>query len=901
MNEEPSHQKSNYTSALTPVPPESPGARVKRRLRAFLDRRSVQLLLVGLFGIASMAIALVGQRITPFTLVDPSGLPAIEALVDTDDEGTPLLERLENSPELPGSDTPTVDTIGGRASRDIRATHTFKRVEILNLDAEQKRQEAIDRVHPIWVYDPTIALNANTRIIMAFNFMRTTLCNEAVRSLEIEAQGDATPAESDVAKEDAQNKMMRQCTQRGLAEGQLTSRERVAIACSSEMRQRIGKRLDIPELDEDVCKRLAEEGATIEAQRALHNYYADLMLSPIVESDEALSSLKRTLDPTKPAADRGFRLDRSAGSSGNDNDDTNYSMIITSLSDFRTLEGARESARSGNDTLLGLTEDQGAAAALRNLAATLIEANTTFDAASTSEARDAAAGRITNSYESRLYRRGEVILHQDNIITHDVVETLAQMKATAPRTVAVGWEALSLAILLGLVTLGIWLLSRDADYFWSTRDITMMGLVLVLQLGLVRLGFFLSELAFLKTDQAALSVAVLVAIPFAAGSLVVKTLTSTRHAVAFTMLASVLVAAVSGYEFAWFAISLASGVIGPSVMGTVDRRGAVLRGVAASTAAVILLIVGFGARGMLDGALHIVGVSAATSIAFIGTAIVALSVPSLIEFVFRYTTPSTLQELLSSAHPLRIQLQRAAGTMMHSDAVAELTASGAEAIGANALLARVGGIFHDVGKIRAPANFGENNILPNPHDELTFRESATRIIAHVRHGVEEARRYNLPEEVIEFIQTHHGEMVVRHFYNKTCQDEGLENVDLRDFQYPGPLPSTKETAICLMADGIEAAVRANPDKSAETIRATVHRMIDAVQSEGQLINSGLTLGEVQTIKETFIAKLRAMHHSRPVYAQAVKAEPKDTPTSSEHAATTPASSHGDLSGTPRTS
>lgn len=892
---DPTPRKTTAMMTLAPPPRESWFSRGKGALRDFMDRRSVQLLLVALFGVASLALALIGQRIEPFFVLDYTEIPVIEVTTGDGDTGTTeRIKRLDALGPRALPEGPPMDTIGGRASRDIRATHTFRRVEIQNLDAEQKRQEAIGRVHPIWIYNPTVALDANTRILMAFNFMRTTLCNEAVRSVEAPASTE------DGNREEAQNLMLRQCAQRGLSENQLSAEERVAIACSTEMRERLGTRLHIADLEESICARLAEEGATIEAQRALQNYVSDLMLAPIVESDAALQALNATLDPTKPPTERGFRLERNAGEERAANGEALYSIIINDISEYRTLERARESARSGNDILLDGLAKQAVAPALRNLAATLIKPNTTFDAKSTEAARDAAAGRIINSYDSRIYRRGEIILPQDTIITQDVADTVSQMNATAPKIVAMGWEAFTLALLLGMVTLAIWLLSRDAGYRWSTRDITMMGLVLVLQLALVRLGFFLSDLAFLKNDSAALSVAVLVAIPFAAGSLVVKTLTSTRNAIAFTMLVSVLVAAVSGYEFAWFAISFASGSIGAAVLGTVDRRGAVIRGVAFACAATVILVIGFGARGLLDGAPRIAGASAAIVIAFIGTAIVALSVPSLIEFVFRYTTPSTLQELLSSAHPLRIQLQRAAGTMMHSDAVAELTASASEAIGANALLARVGGIFHDVGKTRAPEYFGENNILPNPHDELTSRESAARIIAHVRNGVEEARRYGLPEEVIEFIQTHHGTMVVRHFYNKTCQEEGIENVDLLDFQYPGPIPRTKETAICLMADGIEAAVRANPDKSPDTIRATVQRMIAAVQSEGQLNDSGLTLSEVLTIEKTFISRLRAMHHARPVYAQAVKKEPQDSVVAPT-ALPSETNDHGELSGTPRPS
>lgn len=849
-------------------------AAFKERVRDFLARSEIQLFLASVFGLASIAIALGGSQIAPFELRDAN------APVEQQ-EKAPLASPHErgalpkDAPFAPSMgaypEAPPLDVIGGRASRDIRATHNFKRIEMESVDAEQRRREAIQRVHPIWVFDPGASVEINTRVAGAFTLMRTPLCNRVARSIWDE---DSELSEDEFAAQETQR--IRQCVQRGLDADTLSAKERKAAACDAAMLTQIRDRLRVSEFTEETCNAIATEGATLAIQLALQNYISFLMMAPVVENQAALRSLEETIEPTKPVAEHGFRLMLSHQGELTRADDAQTS-IVTDLELYQHVVQVREAARSGTAAVLDLPDGSRAGDALRNLAATLVHHNTTYDAERTEAARVAAVESITHAYEARIFHRGELILAQDGTITGEIAETLAQMSATAPRVVSVWWEAFALALLLLLASATIWLLTRDAGMAWSTRDITMMGLVLVVQVALVRFGFYLSDFSFLENENVTMSFAILAAIPFAAGSLVVKTLTNTRNALVFTMLSAVLVAAISSYEFAWFACSLVSGAVAAAALSTGETRKRMLGAGAAASAAIFVLVIAFGARGMLDGAGSIFVASLAALIGFIVTSLFVLSLPAIIEFIFGYMTPQTMQELASTAHPLRRILAQAPGTTIHSDSVADLASRAAESIGANALLAHVGAIYHDIGKTRAPQYFGENNIIPNVHDNLSSRESAKRIIAHVPDGIEIAKRHRLPEEIIEFIRTHHGTMLVRHFYNTTCNEEGETNVDADDFRYPGPKPSTKETAICLMADGLEAAVRANPDKSHERIAQTVKKMLDDITRDGQLDESGLTFAEVKLIEESFIATLKSIHHSRPVYASKVETTPVPAP------------------------
>lgn len=245
------------------------------------------------------------------------------------------------------------------------------------------------------------------------------------------------------------------------------------------------------------------------------------------------------------------------------------------------------------------------------------------------------------------------------------------------------------------------------------------------------------------------------------------------------------------------------------------------------------------------------------------TALLVVGLLPLAEQITQKTSPLGLMELLNPSHPLlELLREKAPGTYHHSFNVADLSEAAAEAIGADPLLAKVGGYYHDIGKIQRPEFFLENQQNgANPHDNLAPSLSKTIITAHIREGIELGRRYGLKEDVLQFIPQHHGTSVIRYFYVKALR-EGQEECSMDDFRYDAELPKTKETAIVMLADGVEAASRSveNGSRLEELVEQVIRDKIE----DGQLAEAPLTLAELEKIKKAFVATLHAMKHGRPI-------------------------------------
>ena len=219
-------------------------------------------------------------------------------------------------------------------------------------------------------------------------------------------------------------------------------------------------------------------------------------------------------------------------------------------------------------------------------------------------------------------------------------------------------------------------------------------------------------------------------------------------------------------------------------------------------------------------------------------------------------------------HPaLRVLATEAPGTFTHSVMVGNLAEAGCEAIGANGLLARVGAYYHDLGKTNAPRYFAENQTGDNPHDRLKPHLSALIIKSHVKDGIKILKGFGLPQEIIDCVPEHHGTSRIEHFYNlarRQAEAEG-EGVEESDFRYPGPRPQTKETAVLMIADTVEAAAKALPDPNPARIEALVQRLIAKKREDGQLDDCDMTLRELANVERALTHVLVGMHHTRPVY------------------------------------
>ncbi|MGD8366515.1 MAG: HDIG domain-containing protein [Desulfobacterales bacterium] len=255
----------------------------------------------------------------------------------------------------------------------------------------------------------------------------------------------------------------------------------------------------------------------------------------------------------------------------------------------------------------------------------------------------------------------------------------------------------------------------------------------------------------------------------------------------------------------------------------------------------------------------------------IGASIITLGLAPMIEMVFSYTTEISLLELANLDRPiLRRLMIEAPGTYHHSVIVGSMVEAAASEIGANPLLAKVCGYYHDIGKMKKPLYFIENQMDgKNRHDKLAPSMSSLILIAHVKDGVEIARKNKLGQPIIDAIRQHHGSSLIAYFYEKAKQQRGEDAVNIDDFRYPGPRPQTKETGLVMLADVVEAASRTLYNPTPSRIQGLVGNLINKIFSDGQLDNCELTLRDLHSIAKTFTKILTGIHHHRIEYSETV--------------------------------
>jgi hypothetical protein len=238
------------------------------------------------------------------------------------------------------------------------------------------------------------------------------------------------------------------------------------------------------------------------------------------------------------------------------------------------------------------------------------------------------------------------------------------------------------------------------------------------------------------------------------------------------------------------------------------------------------------------------------------------------EKLFGFVSDFTLLELNDiSSNPLLKQLATdAPGTFQHSLQVANMAEEAIRLVGGKPLLVRTGAMYHDIGKLQNPYYFIENQASKiNPHEDLSYQESAKIIISHVIHGIEMAHKNRLPEQIIEFIRTHHGTTLASYFYYKSAEETPNAKPDENKFRYPGPIPFSKETAVLMLADSVEASSRSLKNYDAISIDDLVERIFKYKMDENQLINSDLTLRDLTLLKKIFKKRLMNMYHVRIEY------------------------------------
>jgi putative nucleotidyltransferase with HDIG domain len=320
----------------------------------------------------------------------------------------------------------------------------------------------------------------------------------------------------------------------------------------------------------------------------------------------------------------------------------------------------------------------------------------------------------------------------------------------------------------------------------------------------------------------------------------------------------------NGYEFLF--LQLIAGIIVLFTLMNLQSRGQLLRS--------MIIVMGtysvcyFSMAIMQEGSIQEVDASMFIWFAgSVGLTLFAYPLIYIFEKMFGMVSDMTMLELSNTNHSLLRELAtEAPGTFQHSLQVANLAESAVFEIGGNALLVRTGALYHDIGKLHAPMFFIENQVTGvNPHDDLSFEESAKIIIGHVRKGVGRAKEVGLPEQIIDFIRTHHGTTTVQYFYRSYLRDFPEGELDKEHFSYPGPKPFTKEMAVLMMADSVEAASRSLQEYTEENIENLISSIIDNQIKEGQFNNADITFKDISVIKGIFKKKLMNAYHVRVEY------------------------------------
>jgi putative nucleotidyltransferase with HDIG domain len=487
-----------------------------------------------------------------------------------------------------------------------------------------------------------------------------------------------------------------------------------------------------------------------------------------------------------------------------------------------------------------------------SLAPQFIVPNIFFNVEATEEMRQEAISDVEPI--SQIVTEGQRILRVGDVVGEVDIEMLEELglleQSLDWRRVVSALMAALLAITVITIYWGLYFSERQD----TARSLTILAVLMALFLLAAKLlAGTRSEFAYLY--------------PAAALSIIVAVIYSVRLSIIVTVVQAFLVGYIAQNSLEMAVYAAAGGILAVLTLRDAQRINALFRAGLVATVGYAAAIVVFQLP---------TGIAATELLTLLGAAVINGAILSaglslagvfIIGSIFRIVTPLQLQELSRLDHPLLQELlRRAPGTYHHSIMVANLAEQAAEKVKANSALIRVGAFYHDVGKMNRPPFFTENQNGGNPHDNLDPYSSARIIISHVSDGLELARKYRLPTQVRDFIAEHHGNRVVKTFYRKAVEAAGdPPEVDESRFQYSGPRPRTRETGIVQLADATEATSSALRPSTEEEIEKLVTKIFDEHLKEGQLDNSGLTLGDIMLIRESFIETLQGRFHMRVKY------------------------------------
>jgi putative nucleotidyltransferase with HDIG domain len=504
--------------------------------------------------------------------------------------------------------------------------------------------------------------------------------------------------------------------------------------------------------------------------------------------------------------------------------------------------------------------DTASARIISNAVVSQVTPNLTYDATQTQREINAAIDLVPRTIG--FVKENERIIGKHDRITSEIKLKLDSLeKAMRERTgkTDVILQSIGKFLLIFVATglLGLYIFLHRKKVFHSNKMLSLIGVLLIFEALLMY---------FVFTAQTTLPVEYLVLVPVA--SMIVAIIFDSRLAFQVTVVIAILVGSTKGNDFTAFFTALSAGALSVYTVRDIKNRTQIFR-------SLVFIFIGYSISSLAislqqsEEATTILANLSLIAINSILSPIITFGFLIFFEKVFNIATDLTLLELSDFNQPLLRELsQKAPGTFHHSIIVGTLAEKAAEAVGANPILARVGAYYHDIGKILRPAYFIENTADSgkSKHEWLPPDVSVQMVVSHVTDGIELAKKYRLPQRVIDFIPMHHGTTLVAYFYGKALRRPfATGDVSEEDFRYDGPKPNSKETAIVMLADSIEAAVRSLQDKSLENVESMINAIVKSRYEEGQLDNTNLTLRDLTKIKESFLAVMSGIYHQRIEY------------------------------------
>lgn len=482
------------------------------------------------------------------------------------------------------------------------------------------------------------------------------------------------------------------------------------------------------------------------------------------------------------------------------------------------------------------------------------------------ETTDANRQKARDGVETQMRVKGEVIVREGEIVSYSQYQMVSSLGLIANDGLdywLFGGVALLILVLFGGIIAYIYVFERQM--LWDVRMLLLMGVINVL---VVCLSLLMRELSVYF-------------MPVSLGVFLIAQLIKPRLALIVNISQAVMVSLLASTESATFTMSMfsliMSSVVSSSLVVSILRRKQARTGIliAGVVIGVVNMATTFAMGFIASTSLYTVAINAAWSGASgLLSAVLCIGLQPLLELVFNLVTNSKLMELSSPNQPLLRRLMiEAPGTYQHSMIVANLAEAACTAIGANGLLARVGAYYHDVGKLMRPMYFTENQRGDNPHDRTDPRVSSAILTAHTREGVQMARKAHLPGVVLEIVGQHHGNTPTMFFYAKAQKQYGEELTDIADFRYDGPRPQTREAAIVMLADTLEAASRSLQNPTKEKLEELIRKLVRGKLDDGQLDECPLTTRDLARCCEAFLAALSGAFHHRVEYPD-VKIPPK---------------------------